>query len=115
MGALMALGLPRMDKAVLLAPAAMARAAAYATQRPEERWLLHQPRPVRTSYVQQVLEPADEPQDIKEVWMLRQPKPVRESYIREVLRDERHNIEEVWMLRQPKPVRESYIREVLRG
>lgn len=42
---LMALGLPRMDKAVLLAPAAMARAAAYGARRPEERWLLHQARP----------------------------------------------------------------------
>jgi hypothetical protein len=37
----MGLGLPRMDKAVLLAPAAMARVAAHGARRPEERWLLH--------------------------------------------------------------------------
>ena len=81
----MALGLPRMDKAALLAPAALARAAARGARRPEERWLLHQPRQVRTSYVQQVLEAADE-RNAEEVWMLRQPKAVRDSYIREVLR-----------------------------
>jgi hypothetical protein len=40
---------------------------------------------VRTSYVQHVLEAADE-RNAEEVWMLRQPKVVRESYIREVLR-----------------------------
>ena len=52
----MALGLPRLDKAVLLGPARVARAAARGAGRPEERWLLHQPRPVRASYVEQVLE-----------------------------------------------------------
>lgn len=83
--ALMTLGLPRLDKAVLLGPAAMARAAARGARRPEERWLLHQPRPVRTSYVRQVLEAAGE-RNAEEVWMLRQPKAVRERYIREVLR-----------------------------
>lgn len=82
--ALMALRLPSMDKAALLAPAAVARVAARGARRPEERWLLHQARPVRTSYVAQVLESPGEP-NVEDVWMLRQPKPVRESYIREVL------------------------------
>ena len=81
----MALGLPRIDKAVLLAPAALARAAATRAAEPEERWLLRQPRKVRTSYVKNVLEAEDEP-NAEEIWMLRQPKAVRESYIREVLR-----------------------------
>ena len=83
--ALMALRLPSMDKAALLAPAAVARVAALGARRPEERWLLHQPRPVRASYVHQVLEAEDAP-NAEEVWMLRQPKAVRESYIRDVLR-----------------------------
>jgi len=74
-----------MDKAVLLGPAAMARAATHSARRPEQRWLLCQPRPVRTSYARQVLEAADE-RHAEEVWLLRQRKAVRESYIREVLR-----------------------------
>lgn len=81
----MAPGLPRMGKAVLLAPAALARAAVLAASEPEERWLLRQPRPVRASYVKDVLEARDEP-NAEEIWMLRRSKAVRESYIREVLR-----------------------------
>ncbi len=80
----MAPALPRVDKAVLLAPAALARAAALAASQPEERWLLRQPRRVRASYVKEVLE-GDEP-NAQEIWMLRRSKAVRESYIREVLR-----------------------------
>ena len=57
----MAPGLPRMDKAVLLAPAALARAAVLAASEREERWLLRQPRPVRASYVKDVMEAGDEP------------------------------------------------------
>lgn len=75
---------PALDKAVLLGPAAVARAAArYATE-PEERWLLCQPRKVRASYVQEVLNKAGDP-NAEEIWMLRQPEAVRESYIQEVL------------------------------
>ena len=84
----MGLGLPRMDKAVLLGPAALARAAARAASKPEERWLLRQPRRVRASYVKKVLDAEDEP-NAEEIWMLRQAKAVRESYIREVLRSDR--------------------------
>lgn len=74
-----------MDKAVLLGPAAVARAAArYATE-PEEQWLLCQPRRVRASYVTEVLNAQDDP-TAEEVWMLRQSDEVRESYIRQVLR-----------------------------
>ncbi len=78
-------GFPRMDKAVLLGPNPLAKAAAMAAKLPEERWLLRQPRRVRASYVTEVLDAGDEP-NAEEIWMLRQAKPVRESYIREVLR-----------------------------
>jgi len=80
----MALGFPRIDKAALLSPTALARAAALRAKRPEERWLLRQPRRVRTSYVRKVLEAEDVP-NAQEMWLLRQATAVRESYIREVL------------------------------
>ena len=73
-----------MDKAVLLGPGPLARAAGRAASAPEERWLLRQSREVRASYVRDVLEAEGDPR-AEEIWMLRQPKAVRESYIREVL------------------------------
>ena len=73
-----------MDRAVLLGPATIARAAARYARRPEERWLLRQPRAVRSSYARAVLDAATEPA-AEEVWMPRQPEAVRESYIEEVL------------------------------
>lgn len=72
-----------LDRAVLLSPAAVARAAARAAGAVEESWLLRQPRAVRASYVREVLD-ADDP-NAEEIWMLRQPRAVRESYITEVL------------------------------
>jgi hypothetical protein len=76
---------PRMDKAVLLGPTPLARAAALAAKQADERWLLRQPRRVRATYVKGVLENPDDPH-AEEIWMLRRSKAVRESYIREVLR-----------------------------
>jgi hypothetical protein len=84
----MALGLPKLDKAVLQGPDAVARAAASRTQDPQKRWLLRQARAVRSSYARNVLDGPGQP-SADEIWMLRQPKPVRESYIREVLRADR--------------------------
>ena len=81
----MALGFPRMDKAVLLGPTALTKAAALAARQPEERWLLRQPRRVRAGYVTEVIDAPEEP-NAEEIWMLRQAKAVRKSYIREVLR-----------------------------
>lgn len=72
------------EKAVLLGPSAVARAAALRAGEPEEAWLLRQPRRVRASYVKQVLDAPDD-RNAQQIWMLRQPKNVRESYIREVL------------------------------
>jgi hypothetical protein len=80
-----AVAFPRMDKAVLLGPTPLARAAALAAKQADERWLLRQPRRVRATYVKDVLENPDDPH-AQEIWMLRRSKAVRESYIREVLR-----------------------------
>ena len=111
----MAFGFPRMDKAVLLGPAALARMAARSASEPAARWLLQQPRGVRASYVRTVLDAEDEP-NAQEIWMLRQPRGVCASYARTVLdAEDESNTREIWMLRQPKAVRESYIREVLGG
>jgi len=47
-----------LQKHVLLAPAPIRRMAAARAKRPEEAWLLLQPRHVRESYVRNVLENA---------------------------------------------------------
>ena len=74
----------RLARSVLLAPNAVARAAAAATRNREQRWMLLQPREVRASYVQHVLN--RDHQDLRqEIWMLRQPDVVRESYVRWVV------------------------------
>jgi hypothetical protein len=71
-------------RTILLAPAAIAKAASFAAAAPEERWMLAQPREVRRSYVEQVVDRPDDP-SAQERWMLRQPDGVRLSYIRDVL------------------------------
>jgi hypothetical protein len=73
-----------LERALLLAPDRVARAAAARATRPEERWMLLQPRVVRESYGREVLAARD-PARAREIWMLRQPDAVRESYVREVL------------------------------
>jgi hypothetical protein len=75
----------RLARSVLLAPNAVARAAAAATRDREQRWMLRQPRAVRASYVEDVLD-RDHRALRTEMWMLRQPDAVRESYVRHVLR-----------------------------
>jgi hypothetical protein len=72
------------QRALLLAPDSVSRAAAARTALPEERWLLCQRRSVRQSFARQVLAARDE-ESAQQIWMLRQPDEVRESYIREVL------------------------------
>ena len=72
------------ERTVLLAPDGVARAAATRAKRPEEAWLLRQPRHVRASYVREVMR-RDSPARADEIWMLRQPEDVREAYVREVL------------------------------
>ena len=79
----------RLQKTVLLAPDPVARAAAARVSRPEEAWLLRQPRSVRRSYAREVLTAAGRGGAhggrADEIWMLRQPRAVRETYVREVL------------------------------
>jgi hypothetical protein len=101
------------ERAVLLAPGPIARAAARMAREPEQRWMLCQPREVRRSYVADVLD-RDDADHAEETWMLRQDEAVRESYIAEVLAGRRPPPrQEIWMLRQDDAVRESYLREVI--
>ena len=74
----------QVEKAMFLAPDAVARAAAGYMELPEEGWLLRQPRAVRRAYWREVARHGDQQRD-REIWMLRQPEAVRESYIAEVL------------------------------
>ena len=74
-----------LQKRVLLGPAPLRRAAAARAMRPEEAWMLRQPRAVRRSYAADVLDGHGDIDLLTEKWMLRQPEHVRESYIREVL------------------------------
>ena len=76
-----------LQKRVLLGPAPLRRAAAARALRPDEAWMLSQPRAVRQSYAAQVLDGKGDLELLAEIWMLRQPEEVRESYIREVLQD----------------------------
>lgn len=71
---------------MLLGPAPIRMAAAARAARPEEAWMLRQPRDVRRSYCAQVLDGGDgDVELVTEIWMLRQPEDVRESYICDVL------------------------------
>ena len=100
-------------RTILLAPAPVARAASLATTKREARWMLAQPREVRRSYVEQVLDDPDDP-NAQERWMLMQPDAVRRSYVQDVLaHDPASPPELAWMLRQSRKVRASYVREVL--
>ena len=73
-----------LERTLLLSPGPVARAAARMAQAAEERWMLCQPRDVRRSYVEQVVDrPGDE--NAQERWMLGQADDVRMSYVREVL------------------------------
>ena len=77
-----------LEKRVLLGPAPLRKAAAARAVRPEEAWMLRQPREVRRTYTAQVLDVDGDLDLLTEVWMLRQPDTVRESYIEEVLQPE---------------------------
>ena len=72
------------ERAVLTGPDVIARAAALTVEAPEQRWLLRQPRRVRCSFVEEVIDRPDDPQ-AAERWMLLAPVAVRRSYVAEVL------------------------------
>lgn len=71
-------------RAILLAPGPVAKAVALAVSTHQERWMLAQPRDVRRSYVEAVLDRPDDP-NAQERWMLLQSDAVRRSYVRDVL------------------------------
>ena len=73
-----------LERAVLTGPDMLARAAAKTVEAPEQRWLLRQPRPVRCSFVEDVIDRSDDP-NAAERWMLLQKEAVRRSYVKEVL------------------------------
>jgi hypothetical protein len=77
-------GTDRLARLMLRAPAFVRRAAASKAREPVEAWMLSQPRPVRHSYVREVLDRGGD-ERLAEIWMLRQTDAVRESYVREIL------------------------------
>jgi hypothetical protein len=74
----------RLARLVLRGPGFIRRAAASQARDPVEQWMLGQPRPVRDSYVREVIDRGGD-ERLAEIWMLRQPQAVRESYIKEIL------------------------------
>ena len=73
------------ERQVLLAPDAVARAASSMVRGRRERWMLRQPRTVRRSYVFEVLVHTDDRELREQRWMLLQSEAVRVSYVIEVL------------------------------
>jgi hypothetical protein len=75
-----------LERAVLTAPDVIARAAARRVEAPQQRWLLRQPRAVRCSFLEDVIDRPGDP-NAAERWMLLAPEAVRRSYVTEVLGD----------------------------
>ena len=73
------------ERSALLAPDFVAAAAANATDDPQAKWLLHEPKPVRESYVHEVLDRSGDRTLLSTRWLLRQSDDVRESYVRDVV------------------------------
>jgi hypothetical protein len=97
---------------VLLGPDLVARSAARVASDRQQRWMLSQPREVRRSYVEQVMDrKAGSVSDRQTAWMLRAPESVRRSYLAEAA--DAPTPATRWMLTQPDAVRESYVREVV--
>jgi hypothetical protein len=70
---------------VLLGPDVLTRAAAARVDTAEEAWMLRQSKPVRASYVRQVIDVKGDLALLSQIWMLKQSEAVRESYVRDVL------------------------------
>jgi hypothetical protein len=107
--------LPPGARAALLSPSAVTRVVAAADRDPERRWMLRLPRPVRRSFVAEVLDRgAGRP--LQERWILLQSDDVRESYVEQVLLQlAEPDSQVVWLLRQSRAIRESYVAEVIEG
>ena len=103
------------EKQLLVAPDAVARAAAPMAQLPEQRWMLRQPRAVRRSFCEKVFGRPDE-EVRQQIWMLHQPRETRLSFVRHVLeKADEPPREEIWMLSQSDEVCRSFARYVLLG
>jgi hypothetical protein len=103
------------EKQLLVAPDAVARAAAPMAQLPEQRWMLRQSRDIRRSFAEEVFGREDE-ELRQQVWMLHQPYEVRMSFVEHVLsKDSEAEREMIWILRQPDEVCRSFARFVLLG
>jgi hypothetical protein len=101
------------ERQLLLAPDAVARAAAPLAPDAQSRWMLRQRRDVRRSFADEVFGRDDE-ERLQQAWMLRQPRELRDSFVEHVLmKQDPPPREEIWMLRQEDSVCESYVREVL--
>jgi hypothetical protein len=76
--------LPRGARMALMAPDALTRTLAAVEEDPERRWLLSQPRAVRRTFVEQVVDRQDDPR-AHERWLLLQDDAVRRSFVDQVL------------------------------
>jgi hypothetical protein len=76
---------PAVERGALLAPDFVAAAAAAATNDPQAKWLLHEPGPVRESYVHEVIDKPGDRTLLSTAWLLRQPDAVRQSYVSAVI------------------------------
>ena len=73
------------ERGALLAPDFVASTAANATDDPQAKWLLNQPKSVRESYVRVVLDGEGDRDLLATGWLLAQSDEVRASYVREVI------------------------------
>ena len=73
------------ERSALLAPDFIASAAANATDDPQAKWLLNQSKPVRESYVHEVLDKRGDRTLLSTAWLLKQSDDVRASYVSEVV------------------------------
>lgn len=79
------LNLTAPERAMLVAPDRVARAAATVMVDARQRWILRQPREVRRSFALEVITRGGGDPIAQERWMLLQDDRVRHSYVREVL------------------------------
>jgi len=76
---------PGVQRNALLAPDFIASTAAEASNDPQAKWLLKQPKSVRESYVHEVLDKKGDKDLLSQRWLLTQSDDVRESYVSAVV------------------------------
>ena len=79
-----AIRLPPGARMVLMAPDVVTRSLAARETDPERRWLLEQPRAVRRSFVEHVIDTGGS-RRAQERWLLLADEPVRRSFVEQVL------------------------------